>query len=585
MLPRTMSSQSPLHIASVLRRRRTPMLVALVSVLVAAGVAAFAWPPTYVSTGTILIEQQEVPIDLVRSTISSYADQRIQVISQRVMTTENLLRIIQKYDLYAKERKTQARERVIAKMHEDVKFKTISADVIDPRQGRPVQATIAFSLSYQSRSPDTAARVANEISSLYLQENLDSRKQLTDQTATFLVEEGDKLQKHISELQEALSDFKEKHLNNLPENSQLNVQLVTRLEEEKRDVDTQIRALDQQLVYLDAQLAQLTKTSPIYTSTGERVMSPADRLKILRTDYAKASAIYSPDHPDVIRLKRQIEGLEAEVDSPGADNDHARQLQDAEAQLAQARQRYAANHPDVQRLERLVASLSVPKNNQGSAGKAAAAAVEQPDNPAYIQIRAQREAQGNELHALEAKRAAIVARQHDMESRLENLPGIEREYTEMAREMDNSQIKYREVRQKQMEAQLAQSLESERKGERFELIEPPLVPEEPASPNRPLILALGAVLSIAIAIGVAMLLEALDHTIRGRGDIESLLQVRPLAVIPWINSAEEIARGKRAMRNAWIVAVGLILAAIPLVHFFYKPLDVLWSVALRRVGG
>ncbi len=269
----------------MLRRRGRIIGAVFAAAFVAVTLISVLWPPTYSSTGTILIEQQEVPTDLVRSTISSYASQRIQVISQRVMTTANLLRVIEKYDLYPAERRKKGRETIIQMMRDDIRFRTISADVIDPRQGRPVQATIAFSLGYQSRSAEIAARVANELSSLYLQENLVSRRQLAEEATAFLSEEADKLDRQMAGLESKLADFKERNLNNLPEVAQINLQLVNRGDDEVRDIDQQLRTLDQQSVYLDAQLAQISPSSQVFTSTGERVSSRPDRLKILRSDY------------------------------------------------------------------------------------------------------------------------------------------------------------------------------------------------------------------------------------------------------------------------------------------------------------
>ncbi len=115
--------------------------------------AAVLWPATYRSTGTILIEQQEVPVDLVRSMVSSYADQRIQMISQRVMTSDNLMRIIDRYQLYPEQRRKEPREVLLTRMRDDIHFSMISADVVDPRLGRPAKATIAFSVSFDNRSP------------------------------------------------------------------------------------------------------------------------------------------------------------------------------------------------------------------------------------------------------------------------------------------------------------------------------------------------------------------------------------------------------------------------------------------------
>jgi uncharacterized protein involved in exopolysaccharide biosynthesis len=351
--PRTLADQW-----NALRRRRWPALWAATGVLSAALIAALVWPPTYRSTGTILIEQQELPTDLVPSTITSYADQRIQVISQRVMTTENLLGIMQRYDLYPRLRKSEPREVLLEHMRDDVRFQMISADVMDPRQGRATKANIAFAVSYDSDKPEVAARVANELVSLYLDENVKSRRQTTEDAASFLNDEANKLSKTVDDVQASIAHFKNQHINTLPDQAVLNDQQLVRTQEELRDVDTQLRSYDQQGTYLDAQLAQLSPSSQVYTSTGERVLSPADRLKYLRTEYARMSGIYSPTHPDVVRTKREIEGLERSIGAVDASNDLQRQLSDARTQLETARQRYGADHPDVQRLQHQVDTLA-----------------------------------------------------------------------------------------------------------------------------------------------------------------------------------------------------------------------------------
>src|SRR5271155_1460965 len=173
-------------------------------------------PATYRSMATILIEQQEIPQELVRSVITSFADQRVQIISQRVMTTQNLLSLIERYNLYPDIREKQPREVLLAKMRDDIGMHMISADVIDPRSGRPTQATIAFSISYQSRSPDLALKVANELTSLYLNENLTSRTQLSEQTSAFFTEEVNRQSARIAELDKNFAAFKEQHRDELP---------------------------------------------------------------------------------------------------------------------------------------------------------------------------------------------------------------------------------------------------------------------------------------------------------------------------------------------------------------------------------
>jgi polysaccharide biosynthesis transport protein len=565
------------------RRRTRPALVALGGGLALALLAAFLWPPTYRSSGTVLIEQQEVPEEFVLAAVTSFADQRVRVISQRVMTTSNLLEIINKFDLYPERRKREPRERLLERMRDDIGLEMISADVVDPRQGRPTKATIAFTVSFDSRSPQLAAKVANELTTLYLRENLENRKQKAADTAEFLKEEAERVGAELADLDRRVAEFKSRHGDSLPEVSPVNIQLMTRADEELRTIETRVNSLSQQIVYLDAQLAQIEPTSMTYGEGGQRVLGTPDRLKLLRMQLASASAVYGAEHPDVLRLQREIAGLEKEVGQVDSSQDLVRQLTETKSQLAQARNRYSSEHPDVRSLERVVAAIE-DAMRRSSQTAPSLRQVESPDNPAFIQIQAQREAAVNEQAALRGQREQLRARIADYESRLSAAPAVEQEYNALMRDLQGAQFKYQEVRQKEMAALVSENLESEQKGERFTLIEPPLVPEQPSWPNRPLVLLLGLMASLAAAIGIPMLLEAVDGSVRGQRDLTRLVTAPPLAVIPWISTDEEVETDTRRRRWALLGGVLAVIVIIVLVHALYRPLDVILAVLLRRIG-
>src|SRR5271165_1003180 len=275
------------------RRRGTFWLVAGTLMGIALAVAVF-WPPTYRSTATILIEQQEIPQDLVRSVITTYADQRVQTISQRVMTSQNLLALIDRYKLYSRIRAREPREKLLETMRDDINMKMISAGVIDPRSGQPTHATIAFSVSYDSRSPELALKVANDLSSLYLNENLTSRAQRSKQTAAFFSDESARQQARIAELDQRLATFKEKHQDELPELSTQNSQTADRTELELNSAQDHISALDSQRVLLEAQLAQISPTAQVYSDSGQRVYGAEDQLKSLKAKLAGLKGKYGP---------------------------------------------------------------------------------------------------------------------------------------------------------------------------------------------------------------------------------------------------------------------------------------------------
>jgi len=570
-----------------LKRRRRAVILSLAGCLVVTALLALLLPSYYQSTGVILIEQQEVPQEFVRSMISAYADERVQTINQRVMTTQNLLDIIHRNNLYPDKQKSETREELIQRMRKDITFKMISADVVDPRSGLPRQATIAFSVSYQNRSPDVAAKVANELVTLYLDENLNERKRLAQGASTFLREEGGRLEATVGEVEAKLAAFKSKHLQALPEMNAAKLQFMDRAQQELSDAQVRQTSLQQQRGYLEAQLAQIKPNSQVIGEDGARILSPADRLRAAKSRLASDEAIYSPTHPDVVRLRREIAGLEAQLGTQSASNDLLRELDSAQGELAQARQKYTPEHPDVQRLERQVANLqaALAAQPQDAAPATSAAALGgSADNPAYVQLRAQLTTTLSELAALDTQMRELRGRISGYERDISASPDVEKEYHQLLSDYETARLKYQEVRAKQMEAQVGQNLEADRKGERFTLIDPPLPAQEPLSPNRLLILILGTVVSVALAAGAAAVLEATDSSVRGRSDLMALLQAAPLAVVPRIvNAADRRALRRRRQLTLWAAAVGCVLMVI-LTHFFYRPLDVLWYTTLRHLG-
>jgi uncharacterized protein involved in exopolysaccharide biosynthesis len=564
------------------RRRSTFLIVVAVSALATVALGVLL-PSTYRSTATILIEQQEIPQELVRSVITSFADQRVQVISQRVMTTQNLLSLIDRYNLYPDIRRTQPREVLLDKLRSDIGMRMISADVIDPRSGRPTQATIAFSVSYQSRSPDLALKVANDLTSLYLNENLTSRTQLGQQTATFFSEESARQAAHIADLDKSLTAFKQKHSNDLPELVQLNLQTMERTELELHDAQNKLDALDSQRVLLEAQLAQINPTSQVFSDTGQRVMGPEDRLKALKSQLASYKARFAPGHPDIVSTEREVEGLESQVKSDDDTGDRLRELDEAKAQLARAREKYSADHPDVVRLQRTVDGLGSAVETAAKTGKRREATTHS-DNPVYIQVKGQLDALTVERDRSVKRRDELQAKFDDYERRMAKSPEVEREFHSMSRELETAQLEYRQILAKQTEAQVSENLESERKGERFTMIEPPQMPEKPISPNRFLIVVLGLLLSLGLGVGAAAAHESFDASVRGPNDIRQLLQVPALASIPVIVTMEDRARRKKMIRYSWGgTMVAVILIAVT-VHLFVRPLDVVWLSVLRRFG-
>src|SRR5438552_8259341 len=487
---------------AVLRWRKFEIIAVAMVVAAIASVVAIALPAVYRSTATIQVQEQEVPPELVRSTITSFADERIQVISQQVMTRAVLLRLIDKYGLYPRLRQRASTEEILERMHKDIKLTTVNADISDRSSGRRVNATIAFTLSYDSPRPDSAQKVVAELASLYLNENVKVRQQSVAETTAFLGQEADRLAAQIQDIETNLAQFKRRYAGRLPDSSLVNMQLAERASSELLRVERDMSGLQERKLALEAQLHLVPPAiQTASTPTAERSLPPADRLRLLQAQYASASAIYGADHPDIRRMQREIAALKSETGASSKDVASAEQMKKLQAELASLRERYSEDHPDIKRVQRSIAALQASLAQSTASAEASDKrpsldAAKRPSNPAYIALLTQIEGTQRELNQLAAQKNDLRAQQQTYDARLSQIPEVEREYRDLTRDYDNAKTRYQEVKAKQMQAEVSQSLESEHKAERFSLGEPPQVPERPFSPNRPAIALMGLVAAL-----------------------------------------------------------------------------------------
>jgi len=558
-----------------IRKRKTAIFSIFVVIVFITVSVAFLLPAVYKSSSTILIEQQEIPPELVMSTVTSYAAERIQTIQARVMSRTNLLKIIDKFNLYQDERKFETTEEIIERMQEDVSLDIVSAEVVDPRTGRPSVATIAFTLSFKGESPSTVQRVANELTSLYLNENLTSRTQKASETSVFFKEESERLGKQIDDLESKLATFKQEHADALPELQQLNLSILQRKETELSAIDANLRTLDEKNFYLTGQLAQIDPGNPA-------VPGSADRLKVLQAEYASVRSKYSDEHPDIVRLKSEIASLEKETGQSNDVNAITDELKSLTGELAQKREKYTSDHPDIVSLQDKISAL----NAELAAIKTRPVDEhyrQQADNPLYITVESQIAGVKSEIKSLKTQREEVLKKITEIEHSLYSAPQVEREYLVLKRDYENSIVRYQETKAKQMQADVAKQLEAESKGEKFTLIDPAALPEKPVSPNRPAIIFLGFILALGSGLGFAIVADAISGTVRGARSIQQSLGALPLSIIPYEMNLHDRVKSKRIKKRVVILFVAVIVFALLFIHFIVSPLDVLWFRILRKI--
>ena len=286
---------------AIVKRRKWYIIWPAVGVFVLSVIIALTWPPTYRSTSTILIQEQELPREYVTATVTSYAEQRLQAINQRIMSSPRLTEIIDRFDLYADLRKKWAMEEVIDKMRKkDIKFEMINAEVID-RTGRGKTASIAFSIAYEGPKPAVVQQVANVLASLYLEENLRVREQQTEGATKFMDDERKIIEEQLAAIDKQLADFKRRNINTLPELSQYNLQIVDGIERDIEKYNDQLKVLREKESSLQTQIASVAPDID------------ESHLSALRTRLVDLRGKYKEEHPDVKTTTAEIAKLEKEL--------------------------------------------------------------------------------------------------------------------------------------------------------------------------------------------------------------------------------------------------------------------------------
>ena len=511
----------------VKRRKWSLMLPAFIIILVAAAVALLL-PPVYRSTATILIEEQDVPQDFVMTTVTSYAEQRIQQINQRIMSVSKLLEIIQRFDLYPDLRDKWTTEEIVEKMREDTRLVPISAEIIDRRTGRPGTATIAFSLSYEGEYASKVQQVANTLTSLFLEENLKERVKQVEETSEFLGSEMRRVKEELNELTARIATFKESHISELPEMLQVNQQSLHNIERNIETTNEQLRALRERQGYLSTQLASI---DPYLKKDEEQVTR--QRLENLKVELVALTKRFTEEYPDVKKTRAEIADLED--------------------QLAQI------------------------EANKKSSGYP-------PDNPAYINLSAQLASTNTDIQSMRRRVEELQVEAEKFRLRIGATPRVEDQYRELTVALDNTQAKYNDLMTKHMEAKMAHGLEKEQKGERFTLIDPPLLPEKPVKPNRLAIALIGLVLGIGAGVGFAALKEFSDDAVHDADKLTQETGIEVLVGIPVIKTTRDtrVRRFKRI--SIALGTLGATAAGIAVFHFFVMDLNVFWAKIIRRLA-
>jgi polysaccharide chain length determinant protein (PEP-CTERM system associated) len=475
-----------------LKRRSTYVFIIFPLVVCACVLAAFGLKPQYQATASIMLQTSSVPKDIIESTVISYVDQQIEIVQGRVLSLETLLPIVAEIDPYPRAVNLTATEKA-QKMLEDT-----TVERIDPVTFKPQAESNAFSLHYNNPNPAMSVQITNHLAQLFLTYNQKQRTEAAGEAAGFLKKQSDNVVLQMRDVDAQIAVLKHQYGDALPDSLARNESM---LEDTQRQLDTlqqQILTAQEKESQLSVQLSQISPN--LITQSGDLT-----DIATVRGKLAEAEQRYTPDHPEVKRLK------------------HA--------------------------LETLMAQSAV--NPNGIAPVA--------NNPQYLTAEGELKGARNTLAGLQQLAAQRHAKLDSLRARVETTPVAEKAVSEIMRRKQALQNEYQQTQEKLQSATLAENFESQQGGERFTMLRAPTVPRSPVFPNRLGLILLGLVLGAALS-GIAVAAaESMDHKIRAAKDLSLPQSVPLLASIPFIKNSRD--RRRRAIMFSSYAAVYSLAAA------------------------
>lgn len=520
-------------------RRRSRLIVGVFTVALGIAVAVAVLPPdTYKASALMSIDLEGTNAHLVEPTmLTNYADQYIKSLQQKVLSDDNLHKWLQESGAYAYESDKLTERELVKRLEENIKVELVYTSVVEEKTGKPVDLVTGFTINFTARDPKAAEILTNNVASAFLAEDRAVRVAKAATASSFLAEQIEAKRTELIAIETKIATFKEQNAGSLPSLMVLNMTALERTERELESVEREIRTLQQDRFFRDAQLKKITQSAG----------GAAARLADLETEYLRAIALYGPDHPDVIRIRRQVAALTNRPD----DGDGSSEIAQLEAELAAAQERYSDEHPDVIRLKRRLEQLR--SGGQMSDDRSAG-------DPLYLQLRAQINAIDANLAGLRTRAQELRTSKANLEDGLANMPQVERQYQDLERELQTATLAFDGLRKNLAQAQQIESFESGERGARLQLVNAAEAPESPTGPPRLAIAILGLFVAPSLAGGAALLAELTDNTIRGSKDIQMVLHTHAIATVPIVQNS--VSRSLRRRQSVIVSVSALMLAAL-----------------------
>jgi polysaccharide chain length determinant protein (PEP-CTERM system associated) len=511
----------------VARRRYPYFLIAVFLGWLIVWGASWILPVSYKSGTLILVEEPTMPKDYVVSNINEDLQDRMQNISQQILSRTRLLRISDQLNLYGGSHSQMTPDEKAARMRKDIEIELV-------HDSSNLKIT-AFKIAYSARDPHVAQQVTSELTNLFISENLEVRQQQSEDTTLFLGTQLESARKSLAEQDAKIRVFKGEHVGDLPTQQASNLQILAGMQAQLQNEEDALNTARQQQVYFQTLISQYRTLQGPKTADGAGLPAIDKELDALHSQLADLSSKYTDNYPDVLKLKGQIA-----------------------------------------KTEKMRGELVAELKNQASSGSqsdSATATREQGDpsqNSAVLQLQGQLQANRAEVANREQSIAGLKTKVNDYQARLNDEPVREQQLSDLTRGYDQSKANYDDLLKKENESKMATSMEQMQKGERFRVLDPASLPLKPDFPNRLKFCAIGLGLGLVLGAVVVGGLEFLDDRLHSEKALKALLPMRVISEIPEVLTLSDQQSSKKRMWLGWAMAVFVFATILAGSLFSYR---------------
>jgi polysaccharide biosynthesis transport protein len=456
--------------------------------------------------------------------------QRLQSITQQILSRTRLLKIIDQFNLYSDADGGGSPDDKVARMRKDIDVELVRS---------PGEQITAFKVYYSSPNPKLAQQVTGEITNLFISDNLELRQHQSEDTTKFLATQLESARQSLFEQEEKIRQFKASHVGEMPAQLASNLQILSGLQSQLQNAEDSLNAARQQHVYVQTQLDQYRSLQgPAKSDNDTSIGLPAmeRELEKLKAQLADLSSHYTDRHPDVRKLKEQI------------------------AKTEKTR-------------NQLIARIREDKANASGRSTQIDSARQQSADPteSAVLLQIQGQSRSNEVEITNRERsiAGLKEKIEEYQGRLNQEPIREQQLADLTRGYEQSKASYDELLKKKNDSAMATRMELLQQGERFRIMDPPSLPQKPEFPNRLKFCGIGLGLGIALGVVVAGAFEKLDTRIHSEEEIKKLLPCDVLVDIPAIVNVGEEQKARTKMWLSWASATIVFVAILAGAAYSY----------------